>query len=82
MKQYWYFGVRVKRSIPGAQGMRSTTLWAPTVFESAEAAAQAAAKAMVTRPGINFFIQGFDNKLVIQPDGTSSGFEGMPKGVQ
>ena len=58
------------------------TLWAPTVYATATFAAQAAAKAMVTRPGTSFFVQGFDRKLSIQPDGTSTGFESMPEGIK
>lgn len=85
MAQYWYFGIRKKVSIVDATGRTRNvqqTLWAPTVFESAEKAAAACAKAMLTRPGVSFFIQGFDRKLVIQPDGTSTGFEGLPAGLQ
>jgi len=85
MTQYWYFGIRKKVSIVDATGRTRNvqqTLWAPTIYESAEKAAEACAKAMTTRPGTSFFIQGFDKKLVIQPDGTSTGFESSPQGVQ
>lgn len=84
-QQYWYFGVRKKVSIVDATGRTrnvNQTLWASTVYTSVTQAAQAAAKAMVTRPGVSFFIQGFDRKLSIQPDGTSTGFEGSPEGIK
>lgn len=76
-QKYFYFGVRTKISSVDATGrMRSEmrTLWAPKVYNSATAAAAAAAKAMVTRLGVSFFIQGFDKPLAIQKDGTSAGF--------
>lgn len=85
MTQYWYFGVRKKVSIVDATGRTRNvqqTLWSPTVYESAEKAVEACAKAMLTRPGISFFYQGFDRKLIIQPDGTSTGFEGVVAGAQ
>lgn len=74
MKQYWYFGIREKRSIPG-QGPRTVAIWAPRVYNSAAAAAQAVAAAIVSRPGKSFFIQCFDKPLDIQPDGTCVGFK-------
>lgn len=76
-QKYWYFGIRRKVSMVDTTGnMRSEmrVLWAPTVFDSANNAAEACAKAMATRPGVSFFIQGFDQKLAIQKDGTSTGF--------
>lgn len=85
MTQYWYFGIRKKVSIVDATGRTRNvqqTLWAPTSYESAEKATEACAKAMLTRPGVSFFIQGFDRKLIIQPDGTSTGFEATLAGVQ
>lgn len=85
MAQYWYFGVRKKVSIVDATGRTRNvqkTLWSPTVYESAEKAVEACAKAMLTRPGMSFFIQGFDQRLVIQADGTSTGFEGSSAGLQ
>lgn len=84
-QQYWYFGVRKKVSIVDATGRTrnvNQTLWAQKVHNSATEAAQAAAKAMISRPGVSFFIQGFDHKLAIQPDGTSTGFEGSPEGIK
>lgn len=84
-QQYWYFGVRKKVSIVDATGRTrnvNQTLWASSIHTTAAEAAEAAAKAMVTRPGVSFFIQGFDRKLAIQPDGTSTGFEGMPEGIK
>lgn len=85
MTQYWYFGVRKKVSIVGADGRTRNvqqTLWSPKVYSNATDAAQAVAKAMTTRPGVSFFIQGFDRKLLIQPDGTSTGFEQVKEGMQ
>lgn len=84
MTQYWYFGIRKKVSIVDATSrLRSVykTIWAPYVYSDAKTAAKAAADAMVTRPGISFFIQGFEQKLIIQPDGTCTGYEGSPEGV-
>ena len=77
MTQYWYFGIRKKVSIVDATGRTRNvqqTLWAPTVYDDAANAAQACAKAMASRPGVSFFIQGFDRPLAIQKDGTSTGF--------
>lgn len=76
-QKYFYFGVRVKKSIVTATGSTRSvdqTLWAPTVFDTAADAANAAAKAMTTRLGVSFFVQGFDKKLAIQQDGTCTGY--------
>lgn len=84
-QHYWYFGIRKKVSIVTATGSTRNvqqTLWAPTVYNNANEAANAAAKAMLTRPGVSFFIQGFERKLAIQPDGQSTGFEGLPEGIK
>lgn len=77
MKQFWYFGIRVKKSIANAAGFRQqeVAIWAPRVYENAAAAAQAAAAAMQSRPGVSFFVQCFDRELNIQPDGTCTGFK-------
>lgn len=84
-QQYWYFGIRKKVSIVTATGSTRNvqqTLWAPTVYNNANDAANAAAKAMLTRPGTSFFIQVFDRKLVIQPDGICTGYKSMPEGIK
>lgn len=84
-QQYWYFGIRRKVSVVDATGRTRNVhqaIWAPTVYDTADKAAAAAAKAMVTRPGVSFFIQGFDRKLVIQPDGICTGYEGLPEGIK
>jgi hypothetical protein len=37
---------------------------------------------MIKHPGVAYFVQGFDRKLVIDKDGYSHGFEGSPAGLQ
>lgn len=85
MAQYWYLGARVKESSASANGrirQRDVAHWVNVVFESAEAAAAAAPLRMVKHPGVAYFIQGFDHKLIIDAEGYSLGFEKLPKGVQ
>lgn len=76
-QKYFYFGVRVKVSNVGTDGrMRSEmrTVWAPKCYNNVTDAANAAAKAMQTRLGVSFFVQGFDKQLSIQADGTCTGY--------
>ena len=85
MAQYWYLGARVKESSANANGhirQHDVARWVNTVFESAESAAAAAPLRMVKHPGVAYFVQGFDRKLIIDADGYSLGFEELPKGVQ
>lgn len=77
-KKYYYFGVRLQELVVNstyAPRKREVVRWAPTAYDSAEAAAAAAAKAMVSRLGTSFFIQGFDRPMNILPDGTAKGFK-------
>lgn len=85
MAQYWYLGARVKESSANANGrirQHDVARWVNTIFESAEAAANAAPLRMVKHPGVAYFVRGFDRKLIIDADGYSLGFEELPKGVQ
>lgn len=77
-QKYFYFGVRVKKSIVTSTGSTRNvdqTLWCKTVYNSATDAANAAAKAMQSRLGTSFFIQGFDKQLNIEADGTCTGYK-------
>lgn len=77
MKKYWYFGVRMKKSSSSANGLtkyKEFALFEPTVFDSAEQAANACAPRMAKHPGLSYFIQGYDHKLDIDKDGYSHGF--------
>lgn len=77
-KKFFYFGVRLQELVVGTTGAprrREVVRWAPAVYDSAESAATAAAKAMTTRLGVSFFVQGFERPLDITPDGISKGFK-------
>ena len=85
MAQFWYLGARVKESSANAVGkirQHDVARWVNTAFESADAAAAAAAPRMVKHPGTAYFIQGFDRKLVIDADGYSKGFEEVKEGIK
>lgn len=85
MAQYWYLGARVKESSAAPNGkfrQHDVARWVNTVFNSAEEAAAAAPLRMAKHPGVAYFVQGFEKKLVIDADGYSRGFEQLPKGVQ
>lgn len=85
MAQFWYLGARVKESSANANGRinhRDVARWVNTVFESADAAAAAAAPRMVKHPGVAYFIQGFERKLIIDADGYSKGFEEIKEGLK
>jgi hypothetical protein len=78
MAKYWYLGARVKESSAASTGRireHDIARWVPTLFNDAESAAKAAVDRMIKHPGVAYFIQGFDRKLVIDKDGYSHGFE-------
>ena len=78
MKKYWYLGARVKESSASSNGrirQHDIARWVNQVFDSAESAAAAAVGRMAKHPGVAYFVQGFERKLVIDKDGYSLGFE-------
>lgn len=84
MQKYFYFGVRLEQlvvSATGASRKRQIVRWHKTVFGTIDEAAQAAAKKMITHPGVSYFVQGFERKLVIDENGESKGFEAEKEGV-
>lgn len=85
MAQYWYLGARVKESSAASNGrirQHDVARWVNQVFDSAESAAAAAPLRMAKHPGVAYFVQGFEHKLIIDAEGYSLGFEKLPKGVQ
>lgn len=86
MAQYWYLAARVKESSTAASGRireHDIARYVPDkVFNSAKEAADAAPERMAAHPGTAYFVVGFDRKLVIDKDGYSHGFEGLPAGLQ
>ena len=84
MAQYWYIGARLKESRMNARGFKQyydVARWVPTVYNDPKTAAEAAAPRMAEHPGVAYFIQGFESKLVIDAEGYSTGFEDAKKGV-
>jgi hypothetical protein len=49
--------------------------WVNNVYNTAEEAAAAAPARMIAHPGVAYFVQGFERKLIIDADGYSKGFE-------
>lgn len=75
---YWYLGARVKDSsaAPNSRILhKDVARWVNKVYESAEQAAAAAPARMVKHPGVAYFVQSFNRKLVIDAEGYSTGFE-------
>lgn len=84
MAQYWYLGARVKESSASANGnirQHDVARWVNKVYDSAKDAAAAAPERMVNHPGVAYFVQGFDRKLVIDAEGYSHGFEEIKEGI-
>lgn len=84
MAQFWYLGARVKESSANANGkirQHDVARWVNTVYTTAQEAAAAAPARMIAHPGVAYFVQGFERKLVIDADGYSKGFEGIPDGL-
>lgn len=85
MAQYWYLGTRMKVSSTDSNNrMRENeyALYVNQVFESAEKAAAAAPARMVKHPGIAYFIQGFEKKLVIDDKGHFIKYEDIKEGLR
>lgn len=84
MAQFWYLGARVKESSANANGkirQHDVARWVNTVYTTAQEAAAAAPARMIAHPGVAYFVQGFERKLVIDADGYSKGFEDIPDGL-
>ena len=78
MMKYFYFGVRYQELVVNATGAprkREVTRFAPKVYPTINAAAEACAQAMISRPGKSFFVQGFERELNIDAMGESHGFK-------
>ena len=85
MAQFWYLGARVKESSANANGkirQHDVARWVNTVYSTAQEAAAAAPARMIAHPGVAYFIQGFERKLVIDADGYSKGFEEIKAGIK
>ena len=77
-KKFFYFGIRTKEvvvSATGAPRQREVALFAPKAYKSVAEACAAAAKAMESRLGVSFFVQGYDRELLIDATGHSIGFK-------
>ena len=77
-KKFFYFGVRVKESSVSTTGtprQREVALFAPKAYSSAAEACAAAAKAMESRLGVSFFVQGYEKELDIDSTGHCKGFK-------
>lgn len=85
MAQFWYLGARVKESSANANGkirQHDVARWVNTVYNTAAEAAAAAPARMIAHPGVAYFVQGFDRKLIIDADGYSKGFEEIKEGLK
>ena len=77
-KKFYYFGVRMKEVVvdgTGAPRQREVARFAPRAYSNVADACSAAAKAMETRLGVSFFVQGFERELSIDSQGISHGFK-------
>jgi len=77
-KKFYYFGVRVKESNVDATGtprQREVALFAPKAYSNAAEACAAAARAMESRLGVSFFVQGYERELNIDATGHCTGFK-------
>lgn len=77
-KKFFYFGVRVKEVITSSTGSTRNVeraIFAPKAYASAAEACAAAARAMESRLGVSFFVQGYEKELDIDSTGHSKGFK-------
>lgn len=77
-KKFYYFGVRMKEVVVDATGtsrQKEKAVFCPKVYASAAEACASAAKAMESRLGVSFFVQGFEKQLNIDAQGISHGFK-------
>ena len=85
MAEYWYLGARVKQSSAnpstGRIQLRDVARWINKPFATSTEAAQSAVTRMANHPGVAYFVQGFERRLVIDADGYSHGFEEIKEGL-
>lgn len=84
MAQYWYLGARVKESNANATGrirQYDVARWINKPFATPTEAAQSAVTRMAEHPGVAYFVQGFERRLIIDADGYSHGFEEVKEGL-